>query len=152
MTLSTKMKIFSVLAVLGGPFAAFEGYSDKQRLAELEKSGVTVPGEITEGESSRRRKSTSYTFNVAYTPQGATAPVEKAFKVGSAFFKAHVSEDTISDPNVQVRYLTTKPDEAIIVGGSTDNTILFPAGIGAGVIGLLLGIFMFTRKEQPAAA
>ncbi|GEP41666.1 DUF3592 domain-containing protein [Brevifollis gellanilyticus] len=152
MTTPTKLKIISILAVLGGPFAAMEGYKDKQMLAEMEKSGVTVPGEIMGGESSKKRRSSSYSFDVAYTPQGAAAPVEKSFKVKADFFKAHVSGDSIGDPKVQVRYMPANPDSAIIVDGSTDDTALFPIGIGAAVVGLGVALFMFTRKESPAEA
>ena len=148
MTISTKLKIFSVIAVLGGPFAAFEGYKDKQLLAEMDKSGVTVPGEIVGGGSSGGRRSRSYELIIGFSPQGATTPTKKSFKVTSSFYKAHTSDSSITDPNVQVRYLPAKPDTAIVVGGSSEYTALFPLGIGAGVIGLLLGGFMFTRKEQ----
>ncbi|MES2593709.1 MAG: DUF3592 domain-containing protein [Verrucomicrobiota bacterium] len=149
MTTRTKIKLVAIAAVLLGPYAAYEGYKDKQMLAEMDKTGITVPGEITGGESSKRRRSSSYVFNVAYLPQGANAPMEKDFRVKSDFFKAHVSGDSVGDPKVEVRYLPTNPQTAIVVGGSTDDAALFPIGIGAAVVGLLVAIFMFTRKEQP---
>ncbi len=149
MTTRTKIKLVAIAAVLLGPYAAYEGYKDKQMLAEMDKSGITVPGEIMGGESGGRRRSKSYNFDVAYTPQGASGPIEKDFKVKSDFFKAHVSGDSISDPKVEVRYLPTNPQTAIVVGGSSDDAALFPIGIGAAVVGLLVAIFLFTRKEQP---
>lgn len=147
----TQIKLVAVIAILAGPFLAIQGYNTKQSLAELEKDGITVEGVIDGGESSSgRRRSSSYSFDVSFSPQTGV-PQKKPFKVTSGFFKAHVSGDTISDPKVQVRYLPTNTDTAILVGGSTDNSWTFLVGIAACLGGLLTAIYMFVIYK-PASA
>ncbi len=144
MQTSTKFKIAAVIAILVGPGLAFLGHKEKGRLENLDKNGTTVDGMITGGESSKRRKSSSYTFNVEYKKTDGKVAY-RDFKVKSDFFKSHVSGDTISQPAVKVRYLESNPDEAVIVGGSTDDTAMFPAGIAALVLGLGALGFMKAR-------
>ncbi len=149
MQTSTKITIAAVIAILAGPLLSFVGYQEKQRLASLEKEGVTVPGIIEGGESKRRRRSKTYSFDVMFRgPNGS--PVTRSFKVTSSFFKAHASDNAITDPVVEVRYEPSKVSNSIIVGGSDDDTVMFPVGIAAFVAGAgTLGV-MLTRKKAPA--
>lgn len=146
MQTSTKFKIVAVIAIIAGPFLAYNGYQEKERLAKLEKEGITVDGIIESGESSKSRKSRSYHFEVSFAPQGGS-PTKKNFAVKSDFFKAHTNESSIVSPEVKVRYLAGDVDEsAVIVGGSTDTTINFVVGIAAFVGGLGLLLFFFLRR------
>lgn len=149
----TQIKIVAVIAVLAGPFLAIQGYNTKQSLAALEKDGITVEGTIEGGESRSggRRRSSSQSFDVSFSPQNGT-PQKKSFSVTNPFFKAHVSGDTISDPKVQVRYLPTNVENSILVGGSTDNSWTFLAGIGGFVGGLLTAIYMFFVYKPSSAS
>ena len=45
MTAATKVKIVAAIAILAGPYLTYLGHKEKGRLAELDKSGVTVAGE-----------------------------------------------------------------------------------------------------------
>lgn len=152
MEFSTKIKIAAVLAIIAGPFMTYNGYSEKQRLAKLEKEGVTVDGIIQGGEwrSGGRRRSSSHTFDVAFTPDGGV-PVTKSFAVTSSYFSAHASKDenAIIDPAVKVRYLHGQiENSAILVNGSTDQASMFPFGIGTFSVGglTLLGMLMTRRS------
>jgi hypothetical protein len=137
---STQFKIIAVIAVLAGPFLTYNGHQEKERLAKLEKEGVTVDGIIEGGEWRKGKRSSDYKFDVSFTPQGG-APIKQTFRVTSDFFSAHANDNAVTDPAVKVRYLAGKTDSAIVVGGSTDTTVNFPVGIGAFVIGLLtLGV------------
>lgn len=148
---STKIKIIAAIAVVAGPFLTYFGHQDKERLAKLEKEGVTVPGMIEGGESHKSgRRSRSYSLDVSFTPEGGT-PVTKNFKVTSSFFSGHTKESSIVDPEVKVRYLKTDVQgSAIVVDGSTDETMLFPAGIGAFGLGslTLLGMLFMGKKKE----
>lgn len=147
MEISTRIKIIAVIAVVVGPILAVTGYRDKERLAKLEKDGVTVDGIIEGGEWSKKRRSSNYQFDVSYNPTGGT-PVKQVFKVTSSFYAAHTKDNLITDETVKVRYLPDEmQDSAILVGGSTDETALFGVGIGAFVLGLLTSIFMFFIKR-----
>lgn len=147
---STQVKIIAAIAVVASPFLTFYGHKDKERLAKLDKEGITVPGMIEGGESHKSgKRSRSYSMDASFTPEGG-APVTKNFKVTSSFFSAHANEGLVKDPEIKVRYLKSDVQgSAIIVDGSTDETFLFPSGIGAFGLGslTLLGMF-FMRKKQ----
>ncbi|WP_395735684.1 DUF3592 domain-containing protein [Prosthecobacter sp.] len=144
----TKIKIVAVIGILAGPFLAYTGHQEKERLAKLDKEGITVDGHLEGGEYRRSgKRSRSYSFEAVFTPQGASAPVKKNFKVSSTFFSSRTNETSITDPKVQVRYLPDNAQEsAVIIGGSTNDAGLFPVGIGAFVLGVgTLGV-MTMRK------
>ena len=142
----TKIKLFAAIAIIAGPFLTYNGHQEKERLARLEKEGVTVDG-IIEGGEWKKGKNSNYQFDVSYTPQNG-APVKQTFKVTSNYFSAHASDTAVTDPVAKVRYLPSAiQDSAILVGGSTDFTAGFNLGIGAFVGGLLtLGIMFFLKK------
>lgn len=147
MELSTKIKIAAVLALIIGPILTFSGHQEKERLAQLEKDGVTVDGIVEGGEWRKGRRSSSYQFDVSYTPQTG-APTQQVFKVTKAFFSAHANDTAITDPAVKVRYLPANiQDSAIIVGGTPNTTAMFGFGIGAFVIGLVTLVIMFFFKK-----
>ncbi|WP_395749922.1 DUF3592 domain-containing protein [Prosthecobacter sp.] len=145
----TKIKIVAAIGILAGPFLAYNGHQEKERLARLEKDGITVEGLLGDGESRRSgKRSRSYTFDAVFTPQGASTPVKKSYKVSSSFFSSHTNETTVTNPQIQVRYLPDNPhDSAVIVGGSTDDAALFPVGIGAFALGLCTLGVMTLRKS-----
>jgi len=144
MTTTGKIKLFALIAILAGPALAYWGQQEKTKLAELEKSGVTVDGFIIGGKS-KTGKGSYHSFTVDYK-QADGAKVSRDFKVQKTFFQAHVSGDAVSDPDVKVRYLPAQTETAIIVNGSTDNTNMLPIGIGAFLVGLLTFGFMKLRK------
>ncbi|MFZ2281992.1 MAG: DUF3592 domain-containing protein [Prosthecobacter sp.] len=141
----TKIKLFAAIAIIAGPFLTYNGHQEKERLAKLEKEGVTVDG-IIEGGEWKRGKNSNYQFDVSYTPQNA-APVKQTFKVTSNYFSAHASDTAVTDPLAKVRYLPSAiQDSAILVGGSTDFTAGFNLGIGAFVGGLITLGIMYAGK------
>ncbi|MBB5032472.1 DUF3592 domain-containing protein [Prosthecobacter vanneervenii] len=143
---SSKIKVFAAIGVIAGPFLAYNGYQEQERLARLEKEGVTVGGFIEGGEWRKSRRSSSYKLDVSFTPKNGT-PTRQTFDVKSQFFSAHASDTAVTDPVVKVRYLPSSVQEsAVIEGGSTDTTFNYSFGIGAFVVGLLtLGIMSFFK-------
>lgn len=147
MTTATKAKIAAAILIVAGPFLTFSGMAEKDHLAKLEKEGVTVDGTIHSGESSRGRRRSSHTFNASFMPDGSS-PVSKDFKVTRTFFDAHAADGYIKDETIQIRFLPEDPAKtAIIVGGSTDDTWMFPIGIGCFVVGLGMGGYFFLRRK-----
>lgn len=149
MTRANQIKFVAILAILAGPFFAYNGYQEKERLAKVEAEGITVDGSIEGGGSERSgKRSRSYNLDVVFTPQGGSA-ITKNFQVTSNFFSSHTSENTITDPAVKVRYLAADVENsAIIVGGSKDTKINLPIGIGTFALGLVtLLVMMFIRKS-----
>lgn len=148
MSFSNRIKVVAVLAVLAGPFFAYLGLQDKQRLDTLEKTGITVPVTIESGEYKRTIKGAESRFFIAsYKPLNGPQ-ISKSFEVTAAFMTARTNKDAITDHQVDVLYLENDPlGSAIIVGGSDDHAALFPQGIAASVIGLIVLIFMYRKMH-----
>jgi hypothetical protein len=127
------------------------GFKEKQRIGKIEKDGVEVVGVPTGGEMRKGRKGgKTYKVNVAYLiPGDKGTPQSKEFKVTREFFESISSGDQITADTVKVKVLADQPDEAIIVGGSDDDRIMFPIGLGAFVLGGIGTVVLF---RKPAAA
>jgi uncharacterized protein DUF3592 len=147
MEISTRIKIVAVIGIIVGPFLAFHGHQEKERLAKLEKEGVTVDGTVEGGEWRKGRRSSNYKFDVTFTPQNG-APVTQTFPVTSKFFSAHANDTAVTDPAVKVRYIPASVQEsAIIAGGTKDDTASFGVGIGVFAISLVTLVLMFLLKK-----
>lgn len=146
MEASTKIKIAAVIGIIIGPFLAFHGHQEKERLALLEKEGVTVDGFIEGGEWRKGRRSSNYQLEVSFTPQNGS-PIKQTFPVTSKFFSVHASETAVTDPAVKVRYIPASVQEtAIIVGGTKDDTASYGVGIAFFAIGLVTLLVMLFKK------
>ena len=121
------------------------GFRDKSRLDALNQEGVTVAGNIINGHR-HAGKNTSYTLEAVFTTQTGVQ-LQKQFTVSSEFFNSHMSESVLTDPTVKIRYQLSNTDNCIILGGSTDNVMLFPLGCFV----LIVTIFvMYTmRGNEP---
>ncbi len=145
----SRLKYVALLGILAGPVLAFMGWKEKQKLAVIEQDGVTVPAEIESGEMTKRKRTKTYKLTVGYKPQGASEVIHKEFTVKKAYVDMHVNDDTIKDTHAEVRYLPSDPQQAVLVGGSTDAAAMLPVGGAWGLIGLLTGAFMvFGRKSS----
>ncbi|MCW1883778.1 hypothetical protein OKA04_03495 [Luteolibacter flavescens] len=142
-----RLKLIAILALVVGPILAFMGFKERQRIGKIETEGVEVVGVPMGGEMKKGRKGAkTYTITVKY-PDANGAPQEKDFKVKSEYFNSISDGDSITVPMVKVKVLADQPDEAIIVGGSDDDRIMFPVGIGAFVLGGIGTVFMFRPRR-----
>ena len=137
------------IASLGGPFLTFAGFKEKQKMQRLESTGITVPGMIDGGKSKKGRRSSSYQFDVSFETE-ASKVHQLTFDVTKEFFQSKVSGDQIVDPKVEVLYNPADPNEAIIVKGSTDSTMMFPGGIAVTLDGIIGMGFYLRSKSQPS--
>lgn len=140
------MQFFVVIMIIGGIFS-FMSYSDAQLQGVLKKEGVVTAGTITSVETSRgRRGRKSHKMMVTYLPEG-TAPVSKQFSVSSSFFVNHVSGETVvQNPACEVKYAKSNPDQAIIVGGTSDSSWMLWPSVGGFGIGLVGSVVMGARR------
>ena len=144
-----RFKLIAVVALVAGPVLAFVGFKEKQRIEKIERDGVEVAGVPMSGEMRKGRKGAkTYKLNVTY-PDSKGAAQSKEFKVTREFFESISSGDQITADTVKVKMLADQPTEAIIVGGSDDDRFMFPAGIGAFVLGGAGCAFLF-RKGRDA--
>ena len=154
---SIQFKILAFFAVLYGVYLASEGSGARKADAILEKNGVTVPGMVvgakTKTSGSARRRSTEYLFDTQFTIQNGEQR-QREFVVDSSFFESRVSGSgmmgTITQPNVEVRYLPTDPSHAIIVGGSVNHSSNLWLGIlvSIGGLGGLVYLFLYNPFDD----
>ena len=145
----SRIKLVAIVALIAGPILAFMGFKERQRVEKIEKDGVELVGVPTSGLLKKGRKGAkTYKVTVEYlSPKGA--PQTKEFEVTRAFFESISSGDQITAETVPLKVLPDQPDQAIIVGGSSDDRAMFPVGIGAFVLGAAGTAFAF-RKGRTA--
>ena len=145
----SRLKLAAIIALVVGPCLAFVGFKEKQRIEKIEKNGVEVAGVPMSGEMRKGRKGAkTYKLQVIY-PDTKGGSKNKEFKVTGDFYESISSGDQITADTVKVKVLADQPDEAIIVGGSDDDRIMFPIGLGAFVLGGIGTVVLF---RKPAAA
>lgn len=141
--------IIAIIAIIAGPFLAYEGYTDRVFHNQLEKEGVEVNGVPTEGHSSGRRRSRSYKLSVVYPVKGGSR-MTREFKVTSSFYGSMGSDGSITVDTVPVKYLASDPSKAIIVGGSSDEQSLLWIGPIVCLGGIAFLIYALKKRGQSA--
>lgn len=112
-----------------GPIIAVAGWMTQQKLANLEARGKVVQGVIMDGWEKRGRRSRSYYLKVVYKTE-AGAPVTTEFGVTGSYYNSHELADM-----VEVKYDPEDPEQAILVGGSSDSSFTLYLGLIMAVIG-----------------
>jgi hypothetical protein len=145
---------YFVIAFVAGIAGIVYGYTEQARVSEFDKDGVSVIGEIMQGEErSGRRGRRSYTFEITYQVEGRS--YTNQFSVTGDYFKQHVRGDEIG-PNsaVELKYLPRDPNQAIVVGGSTDGVWALWAGLAGAGIGLfgIVGLTVWKNLNPKPAA
>ncbi len=140
------MKFLAFAALVGGPICAYNGFSDKRTHEKLEAEGVNVEGILTGGESSKgRRSGTTYKLDVVYVTQDKR-PFKKTLTVPEEFVKTHVSGNTITSEQVEVRYLPSDPATCELVGAKSDHEAKLYGGAAVGLAGLVATGMMFRKR------
>jgi hypothetical protein len=143
----SRLKLASIIGLIGGPAFAFMGFKEKQKIENIEKNGVEVAGIPVSGNLKKgRRGAKTYTLNVEYLDSKG-APRSKDFKVTGDFFESISTGDEITADTVPLKVLPDQPDQAIIIGGSDDDRLMFPVGIGAFVLGGIGTVFAFRKPR-----
>jgi hypothetical protein len=146
----SKLKLVAIVALIAGPIVAFLGFKEKQRVERIEKDGIEAVGVPTSGILKKGRKGAkTYKVTVEY-PDAKGAPQTKEFEVTGKFFESISSGDQITAETVTLKMLPDQPDQAFIVGGSSDDRAMFPVGIGAFVIGAAGTAFLFRKGGKVA--
>lgn len=143
----SRLKLASLIGLIGGPAFAFVGFKEKQKVENIEKNGVEMTGVPMSGNLKKgRRGAKTYTLNVEYLDTKG-APHSKDFKVTGEFFESISMGEEITADTVPLKVLPDQPEEAIIVGGSDDDRFMLPFGLGAFVLGGV-GTFFAFRKPR----
>lgn len=143
----SRLKIASIIGLIGGPAFAFMGFKEKQKIENIEKNGVAVEGVPMSGNLKKGRKGAkTYTLNVEYLDSKG-ALHSKDFKVTGDFFESISNGTEITADTVPLKVLPDQPEQAIIVGGSDDDRFMFPVGIGAFALGGIGTVFAFRKPR-----
>ena len=143
----SRLKLASLIGLIGGPAFAFMGFKEKQKIENIEKNGVEVAGIPMSGNLKKgRRGAKTYTLNVEYLDNKG-APHNKDFKVTGKFFESISTGEEITAETVPLKVLPDQPEQAIIVGGSDDDRYMLPVGIGAFVLGGIGTAFAFRKPR-----
>lgn len=131
--------IYAVIALLVGIGFYINGADDQSEIENFEKNGVSVRGQIESGESHRTgRRSSSHNLTVNYTTKNGQ-DIKHIFQVTSSFYKSIGSDGVVTQPMVDVVYLESDPNKAMIKGGSDYNPELRFVGpaLSLGALGFL---------------
>ncbi len=138
---SYKPILICLVLVVGGPMLAISGCKNQQELALLKAEGVEVDGTITEAESRRRRRSTSYYFDVTYLTKEGSA-FSHSFSVSSTEFHKHCDATQIVDDKVLVTYAASDPNVARLAGDTSNPAMMTNIGIFLTALGVIgTGLF-----------
>jgi hypothetical protein len=144
-----KLLLFSILAIILGPFIAVRSSHwdkvDKEWREKLEKEGVEVPGLL----ESVKQTSTNCMCEVSWMTKDGRKMNQSMTLLGH-FVKPRLSGIFVSRPDVTVRYVPSDPEIAIVRGGELDNGTGGNSpvvGIVIGVLGLV-GLIGYTGNRQ----
>lgn len=132
-----------LIFALGGPILAWQGFNHRQFRSKLASEGVTVAAQAIGGELRQGRKSSSAKLEVSYEAEGRT--FQKTMPVSSSFLKSISNDQALTVDTVQLTYLKSDPDQAIIVNGTPDVSWNLYIGLVAAAIGWIGG-FIFVRN------
>ena len=77
----SRLKLASLIGLIGGPAFAFMGFKEKQKIENIEKNGVEVAGIPVSGNLKKgRRGAKTYTLKVEYL-DSKVAPHSEDYKV-----------------------------------------------------------------------
>jgi hypothetical protein len=152
----SKIRWLLLLAAFGGPVLAYLGWSDAQRIRDVEQRGVETTA-VIEGatRTKRRRGGTTYSIKLAW--KDGKGQVQKAEKitVSSTFANMIIRDDKIIRDTLKIKYLPdTLESSPVIVEDAQrqeeSDTTMIQAGIGAGVVGIVgTGlVFLFGRRRS----
>lgn len=139
------------LLIAGGVFG-WQGWLQRELWTRIEAAGKDVPGVLQESSvTSGRKGKKTYTFRVAFKPEGGTAR-EQDFTVSRAFAERVTRDGTIVADQCTVRYDPSDPAVAIVVGGSEDGRPKFTLGLVlAGAAVVLAGFGLCKRRPTTAS-
>lgn len=155
-----KLKWFLIVAAIGGPVAAYFGWSEGEQTRLVAAKGVEAQAEIVNATRKKgRRGVTTYAATLAWKDaKGEDRRVEDVHISGKLAGKLF-RDDRIVIDRVQVKYLPedTGKSGVVVVDDiqndlETDQVMVY-GGSGAGLVGILglLAFFGLSRRNQTAA-
>jgi hypothetical protein len=149
----TRLKIFSLIALLAGPVIFGFAHNKETEKKLIDREGVAVEAiPLAKIEKRGRRGSKSYKLEVEY-PVEALGKFKAEIGVSKALY-----ERAETEPVIKIKYLASAPEKVIVVGEPTDETEGKLVAAAVFLFGIGGTWWNFFRKkpagppEMPAAA
>ncbi len=153
-----KIRWLLLIAAVGGPGMAYLGWSDQNRIKEVEEKGVEAVASI-EGATRRkgRRSGTSYSVNLAWKDQKGQVQKAEKISVSQAFAAQIIRDDKIVRDTLKIKYLPDELDASPVIVEDAqrqeeNDAFMMQAGLGAGALGIVgSGIMLLMRRRRESA-
>lgn len=138
--------------LLVGGLLMGSGLGSKARGDEMEEKGISVPGKITGATTDRsaQDKKRHYLTVTWASANGEVKLTDQRHFVTRAYFEKRVRPDgKVTTPEVTVRYLKGHEEDAVLVGASTERSLMNYIGYFIG-LGLFLGwrMYLWWPREE----
>lgn len=147
------LRIGSIIMIIAGLVLAYVSMNKGRERAQLESTGIEVPGKVVNAVVKTKvgkRSGTSVWIAVKYRPKDQDS-ITRQFEVTTTYLDSISKRDEITADKVLVVYATENPKNAIIRGGSVSaggsgaaKIMLFIAAVGGA--GFLLSLIPLKRR------
>jgi hypothetical protein len=158
----SKIRLFLLGAALLGPVLVYFGWSDVQRIRDIETNGVETTA-LIEGatRTKRRRGGESYSLKLAWRDKAGAVQKAEGVSVSSAFANQIISGDKITRASLRIKYVPGAgiDDKPIVLEDSgrqeEQDEFMMNLGFGltgVGVVGSGLAFLIGRRRRDPEPA
>ena len=152
-----KIRWLLLLGAVGGPVFAYIGWSDAERIKEVEKNGVEATAAI-DGATRRkgRRSGVSYSVNLAWKDTKGNVQKAEKIAVSQSFADKIIRDDKIVRDTLKIKYLPDELDaKPVIIEDAQrqdeSDQFMMQAGLGAGAVGIVGSLLMLLRGRRRSA-
>jgi hypothetical protein len=152
-----KLKWLMLVAMVGGPVAAYFGYTTAAEIKDVMANGQEAVAAIDGGTVRKgRRSGTSYSINLHWTDKSGARQTAEKVSISSTLADKIIVGDKLVRDSVKIKYLAGTPDtKPVILEDAerqiTNNEEMVPLMIGAGVLGAIGSAFFLMRARRRAA-
>ena len=156
-----KIRLFLLGAALVGPVLVYFGWSDVQRIRDVETNGIEATARI-EGATRTKggRGSETYALQLAWQDQKGAVRKDESVTISHTFARQIVSDDKIMRQSLRIKYLPDTIDAKPIVledSGRQEeqHELMMNIGLGltgAGAVGSGLLFLVGRRRRNDAVS
>lgn len=151
-----KIKWLFVLAAIGGPFIAYVGWEDSNRIKEIQSKGIETVAVVTGATIRKKRgRTTGYRLKLSWKDNKGVVRKADRVSISTSYGSKIIADGKIKVAAIRIKYLADKAEEKPLVVPDMDNQtsnakLMIPAGLGGGLIGLLgaFGFFFIGRRRR----
>ncbi len=152
-----KAKWLLLVAMVGGPVAAYFGYSTAAEMKDVLAKGQDATAAIEGGAVRKgRRSGTSYSIDLQWTDKSGARQSADKVPISAAMADQIIVGDKLVRDAVKIKYLAGTPQAKPIILEDVERQIrnneeMVPFMIGAGVLGAIGSAFLFMWGRRRVA-